>query len=64
LGISGFLIWESREKWNMGVALVASCRKYYKGEGGGFSHVWAIVSLVSPCMHVAHLCIKIAPTMH
>jgi hypothetical protein len=32
---------------------------YYKGEGGGFSQVWAVVSLVSLCLHVAHLCTKV-----
>jgi len=30
------------------VASVTSRRKYYKGEGGGFLQVWAMVSLVCP----------------
>jgi hypothetical protein len=31
------------------VASVESCRVYYKGEGGGFSQVQAVMSLVCPC---------------
>jgi hypothetical protein len=44
-----------------------SHREYYKGEGGGFPRVWAVVSLVSlmnPCMHVVHPCTKNVPIMH
>jgi hypothetical protein len=41
--------WESREKESyFDVASVESCRKYYKGEGGGFPRVRAVVSLVCP----------------
>jgi hypothetical protein len=32
-------------------------KEYHKGEGGGFPQVWAMVSLVSLCLHVAHLCL-------
>jgi hypothetical protein len=39
-------------------------KKYYKGEGGGFPQVRAVVSLVSPCMPVVHLCTKSALTTH
>jgi len=39
-------------------------RKYYKGEGGGVLQVWAMVSLVSLCMHVVCPCTKSVPTMH
>jgi hypothetical protein len=38
--------------------------KYYKGEGGGFSQVWAMVSFVNSYMHVAHLRIENASIMH
>ncbi len=31
----------------MDVGLVERHRVYYKGEGGGFPQVWAVVSLVS-----------------
>jgi len=37
--IVGLSIWESWEKWHLGVALMASHRKYYKEEGGGFPQV-------------------------
>jgi len=34
---------------HLDVASVESCRVYYKGEGGGFPQVRAMVSLVCPC---------------
>ncbi len=37
------------------------CREYYKGEGGGYPRVWAVVSLVSPELPVACPHIKGAP---
>jgi hypothetical protein len=43
---------------------MANNKNYYKGEGGGFPQVQAVVSLVSLCMHVACPCMKNAPTMH
>jgi hypothetical protein len=33
---------------HLDVASAASCREYYKGEGGGFPRVRAVVSLVCP----------------
>jgi hypothetical protein len=44
-GISGL----PREKSHLDVGPVESHRVYYKGEGGGFPQVWAVVSLVCPC---------------
>jgi hypothetical protein len=42
-------LWESREKKShLDVASARSCREYYKGEGGGFPWVRAVVSQVSP----------------
>jgi len=38
-----------REKSHLDVGLVEKCRVYYKGEGGGFPQVQAVVSLVCPC---------------
>jgi hypothetical protein len=35
-------------KSHLNVAPVESCRVYYKGEGGGFPQVRAVVSLVCP----------------
>jgi hypothetical protein len=40
--------WEFGTKSHLDVAPVERCRIYYKGEGGGFPQVWAVVSLVSP----------------
>jgi hypothetical protein len=37
---------------------------YYKGEGGGFPQVQAVVSLVSPNLHVVRPNIKSVSTMH
>jgi len=37
---------------------------YYKREGGAFPQVWAVVSLVSPCLPVARPCTKSAQTTH
>ncbi len=37
---------------------------YYKGEGGGFPQVLAVVSLVNPNLPVAYPRTKSAPTMH
>jgi hypothetical protein len=39
----------SGEKSHLDVGSVASHRICYKGEGGGFPQVWAVVSLVCPC---------------
>ncbi len=48
MGISGFPLGSPGTKCHLDVAPVESCRKYYKGEGGGFPQVRAMVSLVSP----------------
>jgi len=37
------------EKSHLDVGPVERCRVYYKGEGGGFPQVWAIVSLLCSC---------------
>jgi hypothetical protein len=37
------------EKSHLDVGPVEGCRVYYKGEGGGFPQVRAVVSLVCPC---------------
>jgi hypothetical protein len=37
------------EKSHLDVGPVESHRVYYKGEGGSFPQVWAVVSLVCPC---------------
>jgi hypothetical protein len=39
-------------------------RVYYKGEGGGFPQVWAVVNFVSLSLPVARLNTKNVLTMH
>jgi hypothetical protein len=47
------------EKSHLDVAPMERCRVYYKGEGGGFPQVRAVVSQVSPCC----LWLVLAPKM-
>jgi len=53
-----------KTKWHLDVTPVANHREYYKGEGGGFPQVRAVVSLVSMCMPMIRPCTESAPTMH
>jgi hypothetical protein len=46
--ISGLPLGSPGTKSHLDVAPVESCKVYYKGEGGGFPQVRAMVSLVSP----------------
>jgi len=46
LAISGFPLGSPGTKSHLDVGSVGRCRLYYKGEGGGFPQVWAVVSLV------------------
>jgi len=42
-------LWQFREtKCHLDVGLMERCKVYYKGEGGGFTQVRAVVNLVSP----------------
>jgi len=47
--ISGLSLGSSETKSHLDVGLMERCRVYYKGEGGGFPQVWAVVSLVCSC---------------
>jgi hypothetical protein len=47
--ISGFPLKNPGKNSHLDVAFVESCRVYYKGEGGGFPQVQAVMSLVCPC---------------
>jgi len=58
LGISGLPLGSPRTKWHLGVGPMARHRVYYKGEGGGFPQVRAVVSLISSWLLVVHLCTK------
>ncbi len=57
-------IWESWDKMSFGCEPRGKHKVYYKGEGGGFPQVRAVVSLVSPSLPVACLNTKSASTMH
>jgi hypothetical protein len=59
LGILGLPLGSPGTKWHLGAGPMARHREYYKGEGDGFPQVWAIVSLVNPCLPMARLCTKV-----
>ncbi len=48
MGISGLPLGSPRTKKSFGCGPMERRRVYYKGEGGGFPQVRAMVSLVSP----------------
>jgi hypothetical protein len=54
VGISGLPLGSPETKWHLGAGPVARHRVYYKGEGGGFPQVRAMVNLVSPSLPVIH----------
>jgi hypothetical protein len=64
LGISGLPLASLGTKGHLDVAIVEKHRIYYKGEGGGFPQVRAMVSLVSPSLPMVRLSTKSVPTMH
>jgi len=64
LAISRFPLGSPRTKSHLDVGLVERHIVYYKGEGGGFPQVQAVVSLVSPSLLMVRLCTKSASTMH
>jgi hypothetical protein len=51
-------------KCHLDVGLVERHIVYYKGEGGGFPQVWAVMNLVSPSLSMAYLSTKSVLTMH
>jgi len=59
LGISRLSLGSPGTKWHLGAGPVAMHIIYYKGEGGDFPQVRAMVSLVSPCLFVARPCTKV-----
>jgi hypothetical protein len=64
LGISRLPFGSLRTKCHLDVGLVERDIVYYKGEGGGFPHVHAVMSLVSPSLPVARPSTKSVQTMH
>jgi hypothetical protein len=63
LGISGLPFGSPRTKCHLNVGLEERHRIYYKGEGGGFPQVRAMVSLMSLSSLVAHPSTKSVQTM-
>jgi hypothetical protein len=59
LAILGFPLGSPGTKSHLDVALMERHRVYYKGEGGGFPQVRAMVSLVSPNLLVLVLAPKV-----
>jgi hypothetical protein len=55
---------ESRDKMTFGCWSMARHRVYYKGEGGGFPQVGAMVSFVRLCLPVICLCTRNALDVH
>jgi hypothetical protein len=43
----------------LGAGPVAMHIVYYKGEGGGFPQVQAVVNFVNPCLPMARSCTKV-----
>jgi len=64
VGISGLPLGSLGTKWHLGAGPVARHKVYYKGEGGGFPQVRAMMSVVSPSLSVAHPSTKNVPAMH
>jgi hypothetical protein len=66
MGISGLLspLGNLGAKCHLDAGLMASHRIYYKGEGGGFPQVRAVVSLMSSSLPVVRPSTKSASTMH
>jgi len=64
LAISRFPLGSPRTKSHLDVGLVERHIIYYKGEGGGFPQVQAMVNLVSSSLPVVRPSTKSVPIMH
>jgi len=64
LAISGLPLGSPETKSHLDVGFMERHIVYYKGEGGGFPQVQAVVSLVSPSLLVACPSTKSATIMH
>jgi len=64
LRISGLPLGSPGTKCHLDVGLVKRHIVYYKGEGGGFPQVQAMVNPMSPSLPVAHPNTKSVPAMH
>ncbi len=64
LAILGLPFESPGTKCHLDVGLMERHKVYYKGEGGGFPQVRAVVSLVNLSLFVVHPSAKSAPIMH
>jgi len=64
LGIPRLPLGSPRTKCHLNAGPVAIHKVYYKGEGGGFPQVEAVMSFVSPSLPMVRPSTKSAPTMH
>jgi hypothetical protein len=64
LRISGLPLGSPKTKCHLGVGPVARHIIYYKGEGGGFPQVWAVVNLVNLNLPMARPNTKSVLAMH
>jgi len=64
LGISRFPFGSPGTKCHLDVSLMERHIVYYKGKGGGFRQVRAVVSLGNPRLPVVRPNTKSVPTMH
>ncbi len=64
MAILGLPLGSPGTKSHLDVGLVERHIVYYKGEGGGFPQVRAVLSLVSPSLPVARPSTKSVPIMH
>jgi hypothetical protein len=64
LGILGLSNGSPGTKCHLDVGFVERHKVYYKGEGGGYPQIWAVVNLVSSSLPVARLSTKSASIMH
>ncbi len=63
LGILRFPLGSPETKCHLDVGLVERHKVYYKGEGGGFPQVRALMNLANPSLPVAHPSTKTVPIM-
>jgi hypothetical protein len=64
MGIPRLPLGSPGTKCHLDVSLVKRHKIHYKGEGGGFPEVWAVMSFVSPNLPVVRPSTKSVQTMH
>jgi hypothetical protein len=64
LRISKLQLGSPKTKWHLGDGPMARHKEYYKGKGGCFPQVWAVVNLMSLCLPMVRPWTKSAQTMH